>query len=199
MTNSLRLLCLMLSSLALAACGGSDSGTSDTDQKTEERTRGPDTSTRLKAPSSIRSWRSSTRPGRSTYRPETSATKKPSVSSRGGASQRVSAQCHLQETERRSSKVRPPCDRPWGGLDGDYREACDEQVKDFALALDKLKAAWQRVYDDWNTYASGKPAPAGLQQHANTAGVQSGQFVDQEIPALTKGCYIASDVAQGEG
>ena len=36
MTNSLRLLCLMLSSLAITACGGSDSGTSEIDQNTEE-------------------------------------------------------------------------------------------------------------------------------------------------------------------
>ena len=198
MTNSLRLLCLMLSSLVIAGCGGSDSGTSDTDQKTEESD--PRAGYFHEAESAKlnpqlakfdAAWTKYVQTGNQ-------CNKEAQRLFTGGASQRVSAQCHLQETAaiiKGTTAVRSAV----SGLDGDYREACDEQIKDFALALDKLKAAWQRVYDDWNTYASGKPAPAGLQQHANTAGVQSGQFVDQEIPALTKGCYVASDVAPAEG
>ena len=198
MTNSLRLLCLMLGSLAIAACGGSDSGTSDTDQETDESD--PRAGYFHEAESAKlnpqlakfnAAWTNYVQSGNQ-------CNKEAKRLFAAGSSQRASVQCHLQETQamiKGTTAVRSAV----SGLDGDYREACDEQVKDFALALDKLNAAWQRVYDGWTTYANGKPAPAGLQQHSNTAGVQSRQFVDQEIPALTKGCYIASDVAQGDG
>jgi hypothetical protein len=197
MTNSLRLLCLMLSSLALAACGGSDSGTSDTDQKTEESD--PRAGYFHEAESAKlnpqlakfnAAWTKYVQSGNA-------CNNEAERLYAAGSSQRASVQCHLQETEaiiKGTTAVRTAVI----GLDGDYREACDKQIKDFALALDKLKAAWQRVNGGWTTYASGKPAPAGLQQHSNTAGVQSRQFVDLEIPGLTKACYIASDIAQGD-
>ena len=187
----------MLSSLVIAACGGSDSGSSDTDQKTEESD--PRAGYFHEAESAKlnpqlakfnAAWTKYVQTGNQ-------CNKEAQRLFAGGASQRVSAQCHLQETAaiiKGTTAVRSAVT----GLDGDYREACDEQIQDFALALDKLKAAWQRVYGDWTTYANGKPAPAGLQQHANTAGVQSRQLVDQELPALTNGCYIASVAAQGQ-
>ena len=188
----------MLSSLAIAACGGSDSGTSDTDQKTEEgdpragyfhEAESAKLNPQLAKFSAA--WTKYVQTGNL-------CNEEAQRLFSGGASQRVSAQCHLQETAaiiKGTTAVRSAV----SGLDGDYREACDQQVKDFAVALDKLKAAWQRVHSGWTTYASGQPAPAGLQQHSNTAGVQSQQLVDQQIPALTRGCYIASDVAQAEG
>ena len=188
----------MLSALAIAACGGSDSGTSDTDQKTEESDpragyfhQAESAKLNPQLAKFNAAWTNYVQSG-------SQCNKEAERLHAAGSSRRASVQCHLQETEamiKGTTAVRSAV----SGLDGDYREACDKQVKDFALALDKLKAAWQRVYGDWTTYANGKPAPAGLQQHSNTAGVQSRQFVDQEIPALTKDCYIASDVAQGGG
>jgi hypothetical protein len=65
-------------------------------------------------------------------------------------------------------------------------------------ALVRLKAAWQRYYDDWTTFANRKAQPAGMQQHFDTANEQSQQVLEDEIQAWTQACYIKSDIPEAD-
>ena len=130
----------MLSSLALAACGGGDSGTSDTDQKTDES---DPRAGYFQAAESAKlnpqlakfnaAWTKYVKSGNA-------CNKEAERLFAAGSSPRASVNCHFQETKaiiNGTTAVRSAVT----GLAGDYREACDEQIKDFALALDDAESS----------------------------------------------------------
>jgi hypothetical protein len=193
MTTSLRLLCLMVSSFALAACGGGGSGQSDTEteaQKVDPRAgyfHAAD-SAKLNPPLAKHQavWREYTQT-------LDACNKEVSRLLGAGAAPRAAVKCHFRGVGAIIKSV-----TAWRAtvneLDGDYRAACDKQIKHFATTLDTLKAAWQRYRDDWTTFANTKAQPAGMQQHLDTAEKQGRQVVEDEIQALTRACYIESDI-----
>ncbi len=195
MPNPLRLLCLTLSSLVLVACGGGDSGQSDSSMEGEDPRAGyfhAADSANLNPPLAKynAAWTKYVQTG-------DACSKEASRLFAAGATPRAAVKCHFREIGaiiKGTAALRAATSE----LDGDYREACDMQIEDFATSLDAQKAAWERLNDDWTTYANGKAAPAGIQQHADTAGKQSQQFVKDEVPALTNACYIESDIAPSD-
>ena len=183
---------LTLFSLALVACGGSDSTQADTKAATE--TQDPRAgyfheaeSTKLNPPlkQHYAAWKR--------YFEGTEAcNKEASRLYAAGATPRKSVQCHIRR-EKAMIDAAAPLSAVVSDLDGDYRPACKTQVKRFAAALVKVNAARQRIRADWNAYAKAGTAPPKLQQHNRAADLLIQRFLDKDAARLSTACYTEAD------
>jgi hypothetical protein len=190
--------CLLLTCLALAACGGGDSKQDDASTVGEARDPRAGyfhaTETRKLSPPLDRfnaAW--------AKYAEDYDAcNNEVQRLHAAGASPRKQVQCHIRGLQRAIDPL-TTVRAAVGELDGDYRMACDTQIKRFGAALDKVKAAWQRLRSDWNAYASSGVAPSEtkMQQHTTAVTDRSQRFWDKDRVALSDACYTKADRTQG--
>lgn len=110
---------------------------------------------------------------------------------KAGATPRSSVKCHFTLTKAVIDGV-AGIETAVQGLDGQYRDACDDQVAEFTTFLGRFEGAWQDVHDDWTAYANGKDT-SRIDEHAKAADDLSEDYVTEQVPALTKACYTKSD------
>ncbi|MBA2567975.1 MAG: hypothetical protein H0V11_01375 [Actinobacteria bacterium] len=197
MLGSLRLCCLVLTCLALTACGGGSS------ENTSATSAEPKTDTRagyfheqesLTLNPAIKKYQDA---AAAYERGQTACNEAAVKLYNKGASPRDSVKCHFRETQTMLIAI-AGVRGAVGKLNGEYRTACDSRIKRFATFLDKMKASWRRVHSDWTAYAINRPVPvATLNRDARTTGKLSYQFLKGEIPALAKACYTPADRAKG--
>jgi hypothetical protein len=77
-------------------------------------------------------------------------------------------------------------------VEGDFREPCEDQVKEFTAFLVSYEQALDALHGDWEAYASNKPTP-DIQKHGTAIDKLAKQFGEQEIPAMSKACYTEAD------
>jgi hypothetical protein len=118
-----------------------------------------------------------------------------------GASPRASIRCRLALTTDMRDASRDVL-RAARGIEGDFRPACERQLRAFAATAARLQATWQRSLDDWNRYARGdRVDSAGVTRRADLGVARTRAFLtgDSPIVTLSRACYTSEDLAAASG
>ena len=114
-----------------------------------------------------------------------------------GASPRKSVQCHLRANQALLDAT-TGIQTAVAGLDGDYRTQCDAQIQAFTAALERLEAARQKVLEHWNAYATSGEVAADIQEDVTAADDASQELLEDEVQSLSDACYTEADRAAAE-
>ncbi len=183
---------LTLCSLALAGCGGS--GSTQADTETAGETQDPragyfhaSESTTMNPP--LKQYDTAWK----TYQQGNDAcNKEASRLYAAGATPRKAVQCHLRRNKAlivANANLRGAVSE----LNGDYRTACDAQIKRFSAAVGKVDKALQQIRKDWNAYAKSGTAPARLTRDFRAADLRYQGVLSQGVAKLSAACYTEAD------
>lgn len=110
-----------------------------------------------------------------------------------GRPPREAARCHVTRTRAvlgAVTRLRTQVQ----GLEGDWREPCEEALTGLEASVASLEKGWRQVAADWQSYAkSGELAGAKLQEHVDAAGAAATTFAEDALPELTSACYTDED------
>lgn len=113
---------------------------------------------------------------------------------KAGRPEREAVKCELDDARRMVEGAAGVSDVV-DGFEGDYRDECQEQLDEFRAFMDDHEQQWQAVHDDWERYAQGRELPQEtLQKHVDAAIDGYFRYVERELHALSKPCYIKSDL-----
>lgn len=114
---------------------------------------------------------------------------------KAGKTPRQSVACHLRLTKgviTSVQQVQQAIDR----LDGEYHEACDEQVEALSAVLDRFEASLTTHQGDWVAYAKGKPTPK-IDAHSKAVDDHAAEF-SEAVPVLAEACFTKADREQAQ-
>lgn len=114
---------------------------------------------------------------------------------KAGRTPRQSVACHLRMTRGVITSVQQ-LQQALDDLDGEYREACDEQVAAFSALLDRFHAALTTLQGDWVAYGNGKPTPK-IDSHTKVVDDLAAEYVEA-VPSLEEACSTKSDRDKAE-
>lgn len=108
---------------------------------------------------------------------------------------RQSVQCHIDLTDN-MIKTLTSLKTAFAQIGGQYIPACDKQRQVLDKFLTRDIELWNVVRTDWSSYQEGDDARVQkVQRNTDAAIALDNKLTQTQIPAVTKACYIASDVA----
>lgn len=191
MTRTARLLALLLASLLLAACGGGDGGDGEASSPSKQADSRKGYFTEAQS-TKLNPLLADYDTASAKYYSEAEACQKTADRLfKAGKSPRQSVQCHMQLTKGYLAAVQR-LRAGFESIDGEYREACDEQVAEFTSFLEDFEQQLTTVQADWEAYASGRKTPK-IQQHSTAVDDTAASFVEEQVPGISKACYTKAD------